>query len=752
MMRKRVLFLLVFIISINFSLALSPHPNKQAVTQVIDEVANWYNLTYGAEYEATRQLMIEVANQESHMGTYSTTYEPGYGYGFAQFDPGDSHFVYVQNKFGNNSQRAQAVLARFGFDPRTISRQEFDEIGGDIKSAVFLREYIYWMTGKDPYAELYNLDLRANWWKKYYNTVAGAGTVSQYKSNNLVRTSNGYDWVFSGEYASGKKKLVSEKNVLVEAFVDNSQNACPTGFVFDGDSTEVTCTDEGFYYDDLACLVVSEQDNRLDYTYFNPKDYLEIDTFCNLKTASVNNAEEFYKYDLYGNLLSEEYSSNSAYNFYYAYDSENKLVSLKNQESKTIFQYNSQDLVSKQIDFVSGKTVSKSFNYDSENRLVSVSSGGKTITYDYDSEDNLVYVNKDGAEENFEYDSEGYLASYQDPAGFKADYQYEDVAYSCSDGTDCSYKRVFERDLAKFETSYMYDSEDNIISNCVDSAELCLENVESEQQQTVGYVVEDAHYQYIYDSQYGKLMRVSSKVYLDEYADYSYDDVGNIANIAYSDGDYEKFHYNPLGEAVVLNAKYGSSVSSTPLTGAVVKNLLTGFATLFTGRVVESGSSEETYIINLAGSGETHLTQTAEEFEKNSEQELKGLSECNDYDLEDYFLSSFVIDDLELYYDSCKDNSTLLEYVCGFSFNLFDPKTAKTKSVECENGCFEGACMPLTNTTLVIEEPVLECVNDSGCLSGYSCQGNSCIFIPLNTTNQTTTVSNDLPPSPEELG
>ena len=175
------IFLLSMISGIWAANGMSPHDDRKTVDDIIDEVASWYKEEFCSEYENTRIFMREIANIESNMGTDKTTYSPGYGLGFAQFDKGPAAFRQVQkNVLPKKMERVEKIKERWGFNPLTISIEALDRPGGDLISAIFLREFILSWPEKTPNT----LGGRANLWKKKYNTVAGDGTPEKYIGRN----------------------------------------------------------------------------------------------------------------------------------------------------------------------------------------------------------------------------------------------------------------------------------------------------------------------------------------------------------------------------------------------------------------------------------------------------------------------------------------------------------------------------------------------------------------------------------------
>jgi len=108
---------------------------------------------------------------------------------------------------------------------------------------------------------------------------------------------------------------------------------------------------------------------------------------------------------------------------------------------------------------------------------------------------------------------------------------------------------------------------------------------------------------------------------------------------------------------------------------------------------------------------------------------------CYDFDEGDsaVFMGALASYGGNFFYDSCKDNSTLIENYCGINIFRWDfwnmnERIEKQKEVTCELGCFDGKC---------VENPEFECINDTDCSAGEICLDSVCI------------IDTDLPEEPE---
>jgi len=129
------------------------------------------------------EFMKEVVWQESKNGTVAGTYEldsKGKGsYGVAQVDR--SGFNQIQGKITNPKSKyfkvAEALKEVSGIDLSTV---KYEDLNDDLLSVIYGRLYLAQITD-EPIPN--TVEERAKYWKKYYNTSAGKGTVKGYLTN-----------------------------------------------------------------------------------------------------------------------------------------------------------------------------------------------------------------------------------------------------------------------------------------------------------------------------------------------------------------------------------------------------------------------------------------------------------------------------------------------------------------------------------------------------------------------------------------
>jgi hypothetical protein len=361
--KLRIIIMIVFLISLSTnSLAmLSPHISKMPVTNVIVEVANWYYEEFGYNYKEAKQIMIEIGNQESWLGTYPTTYDPGGDTGFAQFNPGiTSAFYHVKQKLERKPERIIKIQEKWGFNPLTIELSELDH--SDIKSAVFLREFLL----SDPNPIPSTIEGRANWWKEKYNTASGAGTIIQYIDTN-TKIVDGYTWIYYGTSSKGELYFRKDDDSIL-AYANLEGDMC----VFSGRTNIArNCLDE---------IEIYSPDNKI----------VKID------------------------------STDDLLDIYVEYYDDGKVAKLSNSISEIIMLYDSFDEITGEVLQIDGVYIPSDYNfglttdryedlsgyfsleYNPTNYLKKSSEGSSETEYEYGSlivtnpKDNIIYFKKEG--------------------------------------------------------------------------------------------------------------------------------------------------------------------------------------------------------------------------------------------------------------------------------------------------------------------------------------------------------------------
>lgn len=116
-------------------------------------------------------LCVETAAAETLLGDYKDPTPTSAGTGLTQVDLGT--FEWLRDKY-RNSRYAALLLSTFGID---LSRTVYQELRTSPLMAMLFCRLRYLAVSESIPA---TREGRANYWKKYYNTVAGKGTPADY--------------------------------------------------------------------------------------------------------------------------------------------------------------------------------------------------------------------------------------------------------------------------------------------------------------------------------------------------------------------------------------------------------------------------------------------------------------------------------------------------------------------------------------------------------------------------------------------
>jgi len=126
--------------------------------------------------EPAERLVLGTACQESHCGRYLKQLGGGPALGIYQMEPAthdDIHENYLRYQ-----PALQAKVSHFGVD--TVSLTSAEEMMGNLYYATAMCR-IHYRRVSEPLPDY--LGGQAKYWKTYYNTEAGAGTVQEYIDN-----------------------------------------------------------------------------------------------------------------------------------------------------------------------------------------------------------------------------------------------------------------------------------------------------------------------------------------------------------------------------------------------------------------------------------------------------------------------------------------------------------------------------------------------------------------------------------------
>ena len=119
------------------------------------------------------QMLMETAAQETHCGKFRDPTPGGAGRGVFQID---------LIAFNDIRQRARVsdiklLIEKFGVDIRAVNHETLDF--SPLLSAIFCRLFYKLI----PYPIPSTLSARAAYWKRFYNTKLGKGTIEEFISN-----------------------------------------------------------------------------------------------------------------------------------------------------------------------------------------------------------------------------------------------------------------------------------------------------------------------------------------------------------------------------------------------------------------------------------------------------------------------------------------------------------------------------------------------------------------------------------------
>jgi len=144
-------------------------PNQ--LHEMIEDVAGLFP---GSNFSDTVKLLTETCMQETKLGTYRDPSADGAGRGVSQFDK-----IAVGDTINRSARHHQAIIAEFGID---LAQVDHNDLDFSPLLCVVLMRLKYMLV---PSALPSTTEGRAAYWKRYYNTVAGKGTESEYMANAL---------------------------------------------------------------------------------------------------------------------------------------------------------------------------------------------------------------------------------------------------------------------------------------------------------------------------------------------------------------------------------------------------------------------------------------------------------------------------------------------------------------------------------------------------------------------------------------
>lgn len=122
-------------------------------------------------------LLMGTAAQESHVGMYIHQIGGGPAKGIFQMEPGTYHDIW-EHYIGPRPDMREMFARVTGLDP--VNYPPADRMVWDLQLATIMCRLHYYRVN-DPLPD--NLEGQARYWKQYYNTNLGAGSVTEYLDN-----------------------------------------------------------------------------------------------------------------------------------------------------------------------------------------------------------------------------------------------------------------------------------------------------------------------------------------------------------------------------------------------------------------------------------------------------------------------------------------------------------------------------------------------------------------------------------------
>lgn len=145
--------------------------SQKEVRTICKLVAN--GLSLGADKKDLELQLLEIAQAESRLGTIKYNPNRGYGIGIWQFDK--IAFVEIQQQLSKKPAILKKCEIILQYNP--LNKEYQDLATHALMACVYARLYLYFRipekVGSTP-------EERARQWKKYYNTIKGAGSETGY--------------------------------------------------------------------------------------------------------------------------------------------------------------------------------------------------------------------------------------------------------------------------------------------------------------------------------------------------------------------------------------------------------------------------------------------------------------------------------------------------------------------------------------------------------------------------------------------
>ncbi len=476
------------------------------------------------------------------------------------------------------------------------------------------------------------------------------------------------------------------------------------------------------------------EDLVLKIKYYAVNDVEEGDSVCPIKLIDLhdpNLGDSSFAYDSLGMLLKESYFYEPFFDASYDYYSNGRLRSISNSGGTVYFIYDGLGRVKEEITkYKEGKATSLIYEYNSKGELIKTYAPGKTTTFSYNDAGLLTreeydialgeiqskIYGEDSVNEwmEHEYDNDGNLICERDNTGYEICYEYTTEESFCLGSNleliTCPYQKLVRTCTGNFCEDIVYD-EDEDFSHYV--SEYVGGFTEGEQQiytplevYDENFVIETDWAEFNYDPETLLLSSIDYKFNDPDFSDTSFlseFEYHPDFTLAYMENDdfYESYDYNPLGEPISVTFTKDSStkeaLTTSPGFFALVASLITGMVT------GNSFDQEITYYFTSPGDADTihtysDYTQLINEFEAEHGNipEIPYYHSCVVESSSNE--NSYVRYDGDIYFNECIDENNLSMYDCGIDIFRWDfwninEKIVKKTEVNCELGCFNGACI-----------------------------------------------------------
>lgn len=127
----------------------------------------------GLYCDKSEDLLLKTAAKESRGGTYLRQIGGGPALGVFQIEPDTEKDIWL-NFLRFNPNLTAKIKALTGIDGPDMSALE-----GDLRYQTVMARLVYYRISK-PLPGIDDLPGQAQYWKKYYNTLHGAGTVDEF--------------------------------------------------------------------------------------------------------------------------------------------------------------------------------------------------------------------------------------------------------------------------------------------------------------------------------------------------------------------------------------------------------------------------------------------------------------------------------------------------------------------------------------------------------------------------------------------